>query len=728
MATLVFTALGTLLGGPLGGALGALAGRQVDALVFAPKSREGPRLAELAVSSSSYGFPLPRLHGRCRVPGQVIWATDLVEHRNRQGNGKGRPATVSYTYSGSFAVALSSCPIEGIGRIWADGKLLRGTAGDLKAGGSLRIYTGHGDQPADPLLVAAEGAANCPAYRGIAYLVFEDLQLADFGNRIPTLSFEVFTSPYPLRLDALIDPAIPDCDAAVPLAGLEGIAVEGSSADLLTMLEPLFPLDCDACDTLLTISPERLQKSPLALPEATVSTQKGEFGGQAGFARTRRKVTSQPIGVLRHYDPDRDYQPGAQRSTGPVSAGNSRTLDLPATIGARAARHLIESAVRRQTWSQQHINWRISQLDPAIRPGTLVTLPSQPGRWLVKGWEWRAGGVELALTRAAPTAPEAFGASDPGRVGSDRDLPAGQTVLYAFELPWDGNPATAAPQLFAAAGSASPGWAGAALFVDQGDGALQPIGMAGRSPATIGTAATVLAPASPLLIDRTCLVEIALLDHRDTLADATLWQLAQGANRALLGSELIQFAKAEPLGEGRWRLRELWRGRGGTEAAIADHSVGERFVLLNGEPTALDAGSFPSPAAFRINAIGLGDMNPVESPIALAGIGSRPLSPVHGWLSQTAEEGCRLGWTRRSRGGWIWHDGSDLPINEQREAYLIDLVAGTEVLARWETAQPNLSIPPVAWAGLSAQAPTGVFEVRQIGDRALSLPLSIPLA
>ncbi|MBA3911878.1 MAG: hypothetical protein C0524_18865 [Rhodobacter sp.] len=36
------------------------------------------------------------------------------------------------------------------------------------------------------------GAANTPAYRGTAYVVFEDLALATFGNRLPQLSFEVF--------------------------------------------------------------------------------------------------------------------------------------------------------------------------------------------------------------------------------------------------------------------------------------------------------------------------------------------------------------------------------------------------------------------------------------------------------------------------------------------------------------------------------------------------------
>ena len=146
MATLVFSALGTLFGGPLGGAIGALAGRQVDSIIFGGGNREGPRLKELAATASSYGTALPRHFGRMRVPGSVIWATDLVEHQQTEGGGKGRPSVTTFTYTASFAVALASRPIEGIGRIWADGNLLRGAAGDLKAGGQLRIYTGEGDQ------------------------------------------------------------------------------------------------------------------------------------------------------------------------------------------------------------------------------------------------------------------------------------------------------------------------------------------------------------------------------------------------------------------------------------------------------------------------------------------------------------------------------------------------------------------------------------------------------
>ncbi len=130
MATLLLSTVGTLIGGPFGGAIGALAGRQIDGAVFGGgRGREGPRLKDLQVTTSSYGQPIPRHFGQVRTAGTIIWATDLVENRNSAGGGKGRPKTTTYSYSASFAVALSSRPIARIGKIWADGNLLRGDDG-----------------------------------------------------------------------------------------------------------------------------------------------------------------------------------------------------------------------------------------------------------------------------------------------------------------------------------------------------------------------------------------------------------------------------------------------------------------------------------------------------------------------------------------------------------------------------------------------------------------------
>ena len=128
-----------------------------------------------------------------RIGGNIVWATDFREETKTttQGGGKGgggggKVKTTEYFYYASFAVALCEGPITGIGRIWADGKLLD------SAGITWRWYPGDESQAADPFISAKMGAANTPAYRSMAYVVFEDLPLGNYGNRIPQLSFEVF--------------------------------------------------------------------------------------------------------------------------------------------------------------------------------------------------------------------------------------------------------------------------------------------------------------------------------------------------------------------------------------------------------------------------------------------------------------------------------------------------------------------------------------------------------
>ncbi|HEY0114956.1 MAG TPA: hypothetical protein VGB54_04480, partial [Allosphingosinicella sp.] len=203
MATLILTAAGHAVGGPIGGAIGSVIGQTIDGYIFAPKARHGPRLGDLTVQTSSYGTAIPKLFGTMRVAGTVVWSTDLIERRSTSGGGKGRAKTIDYSYSASFAVALSARPVLEVRRIWADGKLLRGEAGDFKSKTGFRLYPGDEDQEPDPLIAAAEGIGNAPAFRGTAYALFEDMELADFGNRIPSLTFELVAEAQPVEVGAL---------------------------------------------------------------------------------------------------------------------------------------------------------------------------------------------------------------------------------------------------------------------------------------------------------------------------------------------------------------------------------------------------------------------------------------------------------------------------------------------------------------------------------------------
>lgn len=193
-----FTLLGaTLSGAAIGSQIGAFAGSYVDQMLLGPSGGQrvhGPRLSDLHVTASTEGAPLPRIYGRARLGGQVIWADEIEEDVSTSsagGGGKGLGAAggaevVEYRYFASFAVALAEGEITSIGRIWADGAEL-----DL-SDVTYRVYLGDEQQSADELIVARLGADNAPAYRGVAYVMFERLPLADFGNRLPQLSFEVF--------------------------------------------------------------------------------------------------------------------------------------------------------------------------------------------------------------------------------------------------------------------------------------------------------------------------------------------------------------------------------------------------------------------------------------------------------------------------------------------------------------------------------------------------------
>lgn len=205
MATLALqmagSALGSGLGGTLGGALGAALGGSFGAMIDrgwmggGKKLTQGPRLSNQQGISAAEGVGIPRIYGRVRLGGQVIWATEFEEEQQitrsgasggkATGTGGGGGRTLSYRYYANVAIGLCEGPVSLIRRIWADGKELD------QAGITLRFYRGDDTQMPDPLIVAKQGTAALPAFRGLAYVVLERFPLADYGNRLPQFAFEV---------------------------------------------------------------------------------------------------------------------------------------------------------------------------------------------------------------------------------------------------------------------------------------------------------------------------------------------------------------------------------------------------------------------------------------------------------------------------------------------------------------------------------------------------------
>jgi hypothetical protein len=146
------------------------------------------------------------------------------------------------------------------------------------------------------------------------------------------------------------------------------------------------------------------------------------------------------------------------------------------------------------------------------------------------------------------------------------------------------------------------------------------------------------------------------------------------------------FAMATALGEGRFRLSRLLRGRGGTEWARVGHSIGETFCVLR--PGTLQAIALPSwSIGAEINAT-IGSSN---ASVAYRSEGLRPLSPVRLLAIVGGSGELRLSWTRRSKLGFAWLDGVDAPFGEARERYRVTLT-GTESVIELEVEQPELIV------------------------------------
>jgi hypothetical protein len=191
-----FTVLGvSMSGAQIGGMVGTIAGSAIDASLQPSVKRYGSRLSDITLQTAREGAPIPRLYGRMRLSGQLIWASRFQEATKTSGGKGGSASSTSYAYSVSFAVGLCEGVITRLGRIWADGNLLDPSFY------TMRLYRGDDRQLPDPLIEEIEGVVNTPAYRGLCYVVFEDMPLTAFGNRIPQLQFEI------VRAIAISNPA-----------------------------------------------------------------------------------------------------------------------------------------------------------------------------------------------------------------------------------------------------------------------------------------------------------------------------------------------------------------------------------------------------------------------------------------------------------------------------------------------------------------------------------------
>lgn len=699
MATLVLSTVGFAVAGPVGALIGSLAGSVVDRQVLGaltpPVRREGPRLSDLAVQASTYGAPIPLVYGRARIAGNVLWSSGLQETRSTEttrvgGKGGQKVSTTSYSYSASLAVGLSARPILRIERIWADGKLIREGQGPLSVGGSLRVHAGDGRQLPDPLLEAALGIDATPAWRGLAYAVIEDLQLAEFANRVPNLTFEVIAdAETEIPVSRVLADAsersgvhVLSLDVQASLTGLVLSRGSSSALDLLEVLRMVAGVRGNATAPGGLTYSDRDAGAALTLDAGMLGTGAPEQREETPARRTTERTADASLPrevALLYWDSARDYQPGQQRARRAI--GGSATVErteLPVVLDADAAKATAERLLA-QRWRARRmltvqLPWRVL----ALEPGDTVFFAETPGaRWRVETLTIDAGSLELELTPIDAVDRLSNARGDPGASPRQTSADHGATTVHMLDLPpLAATAPTSAPVTFVAAGD-RPGWRRGSIYISRDGGADYAFAAEIVGATVLGTTTSTLPPGPSQVWDERGSCDIAMLNPSMLLEGRSTASVLAGANLCLIGDELVQFRTAAAIGPGTYRLSGLLRGRRGTEWAMSAHTAGERFVLLSGAVL----------AAVDVAGLGLGQGVLVKALSPYQALGDvpaatftqhahalRPLSPVHVKAIWQSSGDIALAWVRRSRAGFDWIDGVDAPLAEESERYRIEIL------------------------------------------------------
>lgn len=132
---------------------------------------------------------------------------------------------------------------------------------------------------------------------------------------------------------------------------------------------------------------------------------------------------------------------------------------------------------------------------------------------------------------------------------------------------------------YVAVSSETQDWSGAVVELSKDGGANWIDSDTTTSNATMGQLAATLPAHTHWYRDDVNTLTVELLREDMELVSATMTDMLNRVNLAIIGDELINFSDADQVGPTTWELRGLLRGRKGT--AAVSHSAGERFVLLD---------------------------------------------------------------------------------------------------------------------------------------------------
>jgi hypothetical protein len=313
--------------------------------------------------------------------------------------------------------------------------------------------------------------------------------------------------------------------------------------------------------------------------------------------------------------------------------------------------------------------------------------------------------------------------ADPGRNLAGPDLSTGTTKLMVVDLPAMSAEDRARPSIAIAAAGTEAGWRRASLSIKDGDRTIELGGTNGI--ATLGQLVGNLPIHTPMLVDTLSRPVVRLLHDAMTLPPGAGDPTSFDAPSLWIGGEIVRYGRADKIGPRDYRLCEMLRGCFGTGDTLTLHGDGTECLLLESDSLLLlDTVPTPLGALIDVEAMWIGDAQPVEYSLIVEGNAIRPRKPVHGRIEWQSNGDFLLAWVRRDRLAHGWIDGADIPNSEGVTEFAVGLSVGGLSRANWDISNESLLIGAAEISALSL--PSGSildFAITQQGRYARSRPL-----
>lgn len=387
-------------------------------------------------------------------------------------------------------------------------------------------------------------------------------------------------------------------------------------------------------------------------------------GDRAKIRIERTQDVELPVAIdVVHLDEARDYQTSTVTARRQLGASKSvTTYSLPIVLSVEEAQAIAQRALREIWQGRVALEAKLPTRAVRIDPTDVVEVPVDGALRRFRITSVTFGKPGLVLLRGVATDGDMpqFVTVPTGSGGLEPNVPApaSPTRVELLDLPlMTENHAGVAQSFYMAACSLGGGvFRGVQLFRPTADGLDYTVAAIAAAPSVVGDTVIVLNAGPAHVWDDANSVEVQLAHGAlESLPDS---RILDGANGALIENEVIQFANAELIGSGRYRLSRLLRGRLGTEHRIASHPIGSRFVALDPgrqvRPT-FSGANLGQTIAWRYAPVPQGPTGDQSGEIAFAnsGEGLKPWSPVHLRGDRNLAGDLLITWICRTRfGGW----------------------------------------------------------------------------